>query len=279
MSDNWIVNNLNNALNLWNEKLSEIWSLVAESPETFKGGSIWQVVTEINGALQAVGYSLLILFMAMSIFKSAAGFQEFKRPEQALRHFIRFVATKTAITYGMDIMVTIFTICGGVVSSIASRMGAMTSQLAMPDEMVTAIESVNFLASIPLWIVSLFGSLFITALSFIMILTVYSRFFRLYMYTALAPIPLSAFGGEVTSGTGKAFIKSYIGVCMEGAIVVLSCLIYSAFVSSPTPGLASEGDSAVTIVLSYLIEVVFNLLVLVGLIKGSDRIVKEMMSL
>ena len=28
MSDNWIVQNLINALNTWNEKLSEIWSLL-----------------------------------------------------------------------------------------------------------------------------------------------------------------------------------------------------------------------------------------------------------
>lgn len=279
MSDNWIVENLTNTFNTWNSKLAEIWVLVGQSPEQFKGGTIWSVVESINGGLKAIGYGLLVLFFAMGVFKSAGSFQELRRPEQGLKFFIRFVAAKCAITYGMDIMLTIFNICGGIVTEIAGRMGGMTASVTIPDEMVTAIEGVDFLASIPLWLVTLLGSLFITALSFVMILTVYSRFFRLFMYTALAPIPLAAFGGEVTSGTGKAFIKSYAGVCMEGAVIVLACLIYSAFVGSGSPGIADAGSSAVTIVWSYLLEVIFNMLILVGLIKGADRIVHEMLAL
>lgn len=279
MSDSWIVQNLNNAFAAWNGKLTEIWQLVSETPQAFKGGDIWNLVVNINGALQAIGYGLLILFFAMAVFKSAASFQDFKRPEYSLRLFIRFVAAKTAITYGLEIMTTIFTICGGIVTQIASGIGNMTAAVTLPAEMVTTIESVGFLASIPLWLVTLLGSLIITVLSFIMILTVYSRFFRLYMYTALAPIPLSSFGGEVTAGTGKAFIKSYIGVCMEGAVIVLACVIYSAFVGSGAPGIVDPNADAVAQVWGYLCEVIFDMLVLVGLVKGADHIVKEMMAL
>ena len=57
MSDNWIVQNLNSALNTWNEKLAEIWTLLTQSPESFKGGDIWSVITGINGALTAIGSS------------------------------------------------------------------------------------------------------------------------------------------------------------------------------------------------------------------------------
>lgn len=103
----------------------------------------------------------------------------------------------------------------------------------------------------------------------------YGRFFRLYMYTALAPLPLAAFAGESTQSVGISFLKSYVGVCLEGAVIVLACVIYSAFVSTPT---VTSGE-ATTIVWSYLAETVFNMLVLVGLIKGSDRIIHEMMGL
>lgn len=179
----------------------------------------------------------------------------------------------------MKLMGAIFSICGGIVAQIAGRMGGMTAAVSIPDEMVTAIEGVDFLGSIPLWLVTLLGSLFVTALSFVMILTVYSRFFRLFMYTALAPVPLASFGGEVTSGTGKAFIKSYAGVCMEGAVIVLACLLYSAFVGSGSPGIAGPDAPVVTIVWGYLVEVIFSMLILVGLIKGADRIVQEMLAL
>ncbi len=276
MNDNWIVDNLNNALETWNGKLTEIWSLVSQSPETFKGGAIWGTIVNIHQALQAVGYGLLILFFAMGVFKSAASFREFRRPEQALRLFIRFLMTKVAISSGMEIMSTIFTICGGVVSTIANNMGALSATAAtLPTEIVDAVEAVTFLESIPLWLVSFLGSLFITVLSFIMILTVYGRFFKLYLFTALAPIPLATFGGERTSQSGKTFIKSYIGVCMEGAVIVLACLIYSAYLSSGTTGLPNTGTTAVTMVWAYLGETVFNMLILVGLVKGADHVVKE----
>lgn len=280
MDENWIIENLEGAFSTWNEKLTEIWSLVSETPQHFKGGSMWLLAQNINGALQAIGYGLIILFFAISIFRSTANFRDFRRPEQALRFFIRFVATKAAVTYGMDIMTTIFTICGGIVSSVAGNIGEITgASAALPETIKTAIGEVRFLASIPLWIVTILGSVFVTVLSFIMILTVYSRFFKLYMYTALAPVPLSTFAGDATSSTGKAFIKSYIGVCLEGAIIVLACLIFSAYVSNGSPIIVDENSSAVVMVWGYLAETIFNMLVLVALIKGSDRIVKEMFAL
>ena len=279
MDNNWIINNLKLSFSIWNDKMIEIWMLVSTTPEDFKGGSIWNVVVNINGTLQAVGYGLLVVFFAMSIFKSASNFRDFKRPEQGLAFLIRFVATKTAITYGMDIMTAIFKICGGIVASIAASLGGMASAVALPSEIETAINDLGFLASIPLWLVTLLGCLFITVMSFLMILTVYGRFFKLYMYTALAPIPLSCFAGNVTAQMGKAFIKSYIGVCLEGAIIVLACILYSAFLSGGIMGLGNGATDTVSMVWAYLTEVIFSMLILVGLVKGADRIVKEMLAL
>lgn len=154
MSDNWIVQNLENALETWNEKLAEIWQLITTSPQNFKGGNI---------------------------------------------------------------------------------------------------------------------------LSFIMIMTVYGRFFKLYMYAALAPIPLSTFAGEPSQNVGKSFIKSYCAVLLEGAVIVLACIIFSVFASSPPT--VDTNAAAVTQVWAYIGELIFNMLVLVGSVKMSDRIIREMMGL
>ena len=118
----------------------------------------------------------------------------------------------------------------------------------------------------------------ITVLSFVMILTVYGRMFKLYMYTAIAPIPISTFAGESTQSVGKSFIRSYTRVCLEGAIIALACIIFSVFAASP-PAIGNPDLSAVTIVWNYVGELVFNLLILVGAVKASDRIVKEIMGL
>lgn len=279
MNDNWLIESLKWTFEFWNNKQTEIWQLVSTTPEEFKGGDIWRLALTLNDGLKAIGYGLLVLFFALSICKSTINFRDLRRPEQGLRFFIRFVLAKTAVTYGIDLMTAIFNICTGIVSVIAEKMGTAAADMALPEELETAVNEVGFLASIPLWLVTILGCLVIIVLSFVMILTVYSRFFKLYMYTAFAPIPLSSFAGEATSFMGKAFIKSYMGVCMEGAVIVLACLIFSVFTSSGNFGLVDAESSAVVQVLAYLAETIFNMLVLVGLIKGSDRIVKEMFAL
>ena len=278
MSDNWVVQNLQNALDTWNEKLAEIWTLITISPENFKGGTIWSVVLNIHGAIQAIGLALLVLFFVVGVMKTCGSFAEVKRPEIALKIFIRFALAKGVVTYGLDLMLALFSIVQGVVSTIMNSAGlGAIQETILPGEIVTAIEECTFFESIPLWAVTLIGSLFITVLSFVMILTVYGRFFKLYLYTAIAPVPLSTFAGEPTQSVGIAFIKSYAAVCLEGAIIVLGCIIFSLFAA--TPPVVQSGAAAVTMVWSYVGELVFNMLVLVGAIKMADRVVREMMGL
>lgn len=237
------------------------------------------MIVDINSAVQGIGYGLLVLFFAMGVFQSAASFREIQRPEYALRHFIRFAAAKVAVGYGMEIMTAIFSICGGIVQTVMGGMGGAVTQTAtLPSEIVDAIESVGFLQSIPLWLVSFLGSILVTILSFVLILTVYGRFFRLYIYTALSPLPMASFAGEGTSSMGKAFIKSYVGVCMEGAVIILACLIYSAFLSTSAPAVDATLP-AVTMAWQYIGQLVFNMLVLTALVKGAERIVREMFGL
>lgn len=278
MSDNWVVQNLENALTTWNEKLSEIWTLITTSPQNFKGGSIWGVIVNINGAVQAIGLALLVLFFVIGMVRTCGSFTEIKKPEHALKLFIRFALAKGAITYGMELMLALFNIVQGTITTIINAAGfGNPQQTTLPAEMVTTIEKCGFFDSIPLWAVTLIGGLFVTVLSFIMIMTVYGRFFKLYMYTALAPIPLSTFAGEPSQNVGKSFIKSYCAVLLEGAVIVLSCIIFSVFASSPP--VVDTSAAAVTQVWSYVAELIFNMLVLVGAVKMSDRIIREMMGL
>ena len=278
MSDNWIVQNLQNALNTWNSKFAEIWSLLTTSPQSFQGGGIWRVILNINNTLQGMGLALLVLFFVYGIARTCTSFQEIKKPEHALRYFIRFALAKGLITYGMDLMLSLLEIAQGVITTIMSSSGLdQSTNFALPEDIIEAIDKVSFFDSIPLWAISLLGTLFITVLSFVMILTVYGRFFKLYMYTALAPIPLATFAGEQTQNVGRTFLKSYCAVLLEGAVIVLSCIIFSLFATAPVtydPDLA-----AATQVWTYVGGLIFNMLILVGCVKMSDRIIREMMGL
>jgi hypothetical protein len=278
VSDNWVVQNLQNSLSTWNEKLAEVWQLLTQSPENFKGGKIWDVILNINGAVQAIGLALLVLFFLAGMVRTSASLTEVKKPEHVLKLFIRFAIAKGVVTYGLELMLALFTIIQGVISTIMKSSGiGNVNKTVLPQKMIDAIEDCGFFESIPLWAVTLIGSLFIIVLSFIIILTVYGRFFKLYMYTAIAPIPLSTFAGQPTEQIGKSFLKSYAAVCLEGAIIVLACIIFSMFASSPPVVDADAAPAAM--VWKYIGELVFNMLVLVGAVKMSDRIVKEMMGL
>lgn len=278
MSDNWVVQNLQNSLDTWNEKLSEVWKLLTESPQQFKGGGIWDIILNIHGALMAIGLALLVLFFVVGVVKTCGSFAELRKVEHAVKIFIRFAIAKGVVTYGLELMMALFEIVQGVISTImkASGLGA-NNDLLLPKEMITAIEDCGFFESIPLWAVTLIGSLVITILSFIIIMSVYARFFKLYMYTAIAPVPLSTFAGEPTQQIGKSFLKSYAAVCLEGAIILLACIIFSVFAES-SPVVDADAAPA-TMVWSYVGELIFNMLILVGAVKLADRIVREMMGL
>ena len=275
MSENWVIQNLQNALTTWDEKLSEIWTLLTQSPQSFRGGALWSIAVNIHGALQAIAYALLVLFFVVGVMKTCGSFADLKRPEAALKLFVRFAIAKGLITGGMELMLALLTIVQGIISSVMNATGSSApSPTVLPEEIILAVESAGFLESIPLWAVTLIGGIFIWVLAFTMILTVYGRFFKLYMYTAIAPIPLSTFAGEPTQSVGISFLKSYAAVCLEGAIIVLACVIFSVFASSaPT---VNPDVAAVTMVWTYIGELGFNMLILTGTVKLSDRVVHEM---
>ena len=272
----WIIQNLENALNTWNNKLAEIWFLITQSPENFKGGGIWSVIVNIHDAVKAIGLGLLVLFFVVGVVKTCGSFVEVKKPEVALKLFIRFVIAKTLVTHGLELMMALFSIVQGMMARIMAASGiGGTNTTVLPDSVKTAINNTGFFESIPLWAVTLIGGLFITILSFVMIFTVYGRFFKLYIYTAIAPVPMSTFAGEPTQSVGKTFIKSYCAVCLEGAVIVLACIIFSLFASSPPA--VDPSAAAVTQVWSYVGELCFNMLVLVGTVKMSSMVIREMM--
>ena len=275
---NWIIENFENTINIWNEKMAEIFALLTQSPESFKNGVIWNVIVNIHDTVLAIGLGLLVLFFVVGVMKSTGNIAELQRPEVAIKVFIRFIVAKTVVTYGLQLMMALLSIVQGLISRIMTRSGFSGSNTTvLPESIKEAINNTGFFESIPLWAVTLLGGLFITVLSFIMIMSVYGRFFKLYMFTAIAPIPLASFAGEPTQSIGVSFLKSYTAVCLEGAIIVLACIIFSLFASSPP--VVNPDSSAITQVWKYCGELIFNMLVLVGSVKMADRLVREMMGL
>lgn len=220
-----VLDNLENSIRTWAEKLAEIWNLLTQDPQTFRSGTIWSIIQRIHGSLKAVGLALIVLFFLYGVVKQTTSLREVKRPEMALCLFLRFAIARVLVVYGMDFMTSIFSICQGIITRIINTVGVGSPPDAtIPQEIVNAVGEAGFLESIPLWAVTLLGGVFITILSFVMILTVYGRFFKLYMYAAISPIPLAAAASESTQNISVTFMKSYAGVCMRSSSGTVSAI-------------------------------------------------------
>ena len=257
--------------------MGEVWNLLTVSPQGFKGGTIWGVIQTIHGTLQATGLALLVLFFAAGAVKTCGTYVEFKRPEQALKIFVRFAIAKGLVTYGMELMLALLEIAQGMLAIVMTASGSVMTDNALPESIQAAIEECSLLPSLGILAVALIGMLVITVLSFMLVITVYGRIFRIYLYTAISPIPLSAFAGEPTQPIGVSFLKSYASVCLEGVVIALCCVIYTAYAVS-RPDVSADASAAMQ-VLTYIGELTFNMLVLVGLIRGASQVTREMMGL
>ena len=261
------------------DMLDKMWAILTTSPENFKGGTIWGIITTINGVLGSIGTALLVLFFTIGVVKTCGSFAELKKPETAVKVFIRFAIAKALIDNGLDLLVDFVTIVQGVISDITASSSIGTAlEFSIPSEVQSTFEGIGILdGAIPVWAVCFIAHLAFIVISIGLLLTVYGRFFRIYMYTAIAPIPLSTLAGQPTENIAKSFLKSYAGVCMQGVVIVLACIIFTAYAGS-MPEIDTSAEP-LAMVWTYVSEVVFNLLILLGLVKGSDRIIHDMMGL
>lgn len=276
MSDNWIVQNIEKALATWDNALAEIQSILTISPQGFRGGTIWNAIVSVNGALKAVGYALLVLFFLIGVMKTCGSIAEVKRPEHALKLFLRFILAKGVIDNGLEIMEVLIEVVQGILQTILGS-HVISGATTIAPEMVTAVENCDFLNSIPLWIVAILGRLGVVVITFVLILTVYGRFFKIFTYIAIAPIPLSTFAGEPTQNVGRSFLKSFAGACLQGAIIVVACVIFSLYATSQPS--VDAGASALSMAWSYMEGLILNMLILTATVKASDHVVREMMGL
>ena len=261
------------------DMLDKMWAILTTSPQSFKGGGIWNIITTINGVLGAIGTALLVLFFTIGVIKTCGSFAELKKPETAVKVFIRFAISKALIDNCLTLLVDFVTIVQGVIKDITGASSIGTAlEFTVPSDVASSLDSLGILdGAIPVWSVCFIAHIAFIVIGLVLLLTVYGRFFRIYMYAAIAPIPLATMAGQPTENIAKSFLKSFAGVCLQGVVIVLACIIFTAYAASmPQMNTSYEPLKMVWL---YVTEVVFNMLVLVGLVKGSDRIIHDMMGL
>lgn len=271
---------LDHAVYMFNKFMGQTWDMLTTGLEDFMGGGIWKVMSAINSGLMAGGLALLVVFTFMGIIKSTVSLAELKRPEAAVRVFVRFIIAKALITYGSTFMLYVFDIVQAAIFTINSYAGGYT-KASIPKKIAEAMDEPSAIfdpiISILMGAAGLVSWLVIVVVAIVILISVYGRFFRLYMYTAISPLMLSTLGGEPTQSVGIGFLKNYIAVCLEGVVITIACIIYMSI--SKTPNVSEyEGDwGALLMVLEYTCTFVLYAFILLFAVKGADRIAKEMM--
>lgn len=236
------------------------------------GGSIWTLVSGILNTLKATGVALLVIFFFYGIIKSSISFRDMLRqPTQIIGLFIRIILAKFLIDYGAELLLKILAIVQELIASIHTQ--TLTNALVVPPELAGLISSASFWEGLGAWCASFLGTLIVYLLSIIIMVIVYGRFFKIYLLAAISPLPLSGLSSEATEYIGLNFLKSYTGECLRGVLILVACRIFSAFaISSPALDPTATAGAAAWL---YMAQIVMNLLILVILVKTSDRMVKE----
>jgi hypothetical protein len=272
------VNFLQDALTFWNEKYAEVVSMLTTTPTGFQDGTLWSVVRNVYNAISAIGLALVVLCWVVGVVKSVGTLTELKRPEVSVKVIVRLIIVQYVVTHALSIMMQFIKLANDIIKAVSDATGTSTTMnLTVPQEIIHATSSLGWINAIGPWCLSLVCMLLIIAMSFIILLTVYGRFFKIFIYTAAAPISLAGFAGEPTSGMGKSFVRAYLSVLMEGVVIVLACAVYTAFAKSVPTVDADAGAS--TMILKYTAQLAFQMLILVATVRGCDHMARELTGL
>lgn len=249
----------------------------------------------LNQGLQAFSYALLVVLTLWNVVKTSSSYVELKRPEVLIKLLIRFILTKYVIQVAWSLVNGIFSITGALMEAIFRISGIpvdnIWASMTAPDFGEDGIMGIlsdwaSFLnpwSKMPGMVLAIIGYIIAMVLSVTLILTVFGRFFKIYMFAALAPIPLSTFGSESSQEIGRNFLKSFCAVSLEGLIIGLALIVFTAYSQNPIITFDGLGifDWVGTMAeeITYMFTLLFNMLLLLGIIKGADQIVHRMFGL
>lgn len=273
----WFLDLLNWSVEFWNQMMTTGAGILSQSPEDVSPG-VWHVMTGINTSMRGVGYGLLVLFFLISLFKQTTNIKEFTL-QGVFGYILRFLGGKIAIDYCMTIMSGIISIALDIIGVVDSSGSGITLN-SVPQNIVDMANGMNAFdigGQLPLWLLSLIGVLVTCICGILFLICVYGRFFRVYIHIALAPIGLSALGGEATASTGKHFLMSFISVCLEAAVIMLAIVISKGIIADG--GFSLEiisGTGVATHLANYILTNIFAMVLLCTLTFGVNRLTKEM---
>lgn len=269
------VDLLNSALETWNEYYAKVIDLLTTSPDELYPG-VWSSMSVINDYLCSIGVVLVLIFFYIGLTKNTLHFEDLRHPEKYFGVFVRLIIAQGLVVYGFNLLFKIMQMFQGCIQQINNLFSIDSSSgkvAELPSSLVDQLLQLNSLESVGILIVASLGAVAIWISSVVILLLVYVRFFKIYIFAAISPLPLATISGESTARTARSFLLNFIAICLQGIVITIALIIFSSIVN--TGFTIDNSKSAVSNVFSYIGLTLLQLFLLVATIRGSDMLTKE----
>lgn len=260
----------------WNQQIDLVFSLLGQSPVSFKGGEPWSIIINLQPLFVAIGSSLIVLFFVIGFCAESIDIREEMRFGTIVKMLMRIGIAQWLVVHNIKILKAFFTSIGNLVNLLGDHTG---TQLVINSTQAEVIRNLGFWEGLLFLILAIILSVAIIVFGFMLVYTVYFRFLKILIIVPLAPLAYATLAGNRNiSHTALTYSKYFLSVLLEAVTMALAIIICNAFINAGLP--AFTGDYADwTKTLIYLCEMTFTVALTVGAVKGAQNLTSRALAL
>lgn len=271
-----ILNLLYSVLYFWNKQVELVYEILCESPDAFKGGVPWGIVTAVEPIFVAVGSSLVVLFFVIGFCSESIDIKEEMRFENVLRSLMRIGLAIWFVRSNLSISKAIIKTAGNLLASLG---GTTHLQLRISQDAETAIDSLSIGESLIFFVIAIVIAVIIIGCTFFMLYTVYFRFMRLLVIIPFGSLAYATIAGNrMVSHTAVTYFKYFMSVVLEAVTMMLALMVCNAVLSAGLPSFVMPAPDWIQ-TLFYFLELAFAMLLTVGAMKEAQIQTSKMLGL
>lgn len=310
---NWILATLQASIAFFDAWMSQLYDVLMLDPISYQNGTIWTTVSKIYDALMGPAVSILIIGFYIALTYDSGEFIKTRYFGSVGWTFILLYITASLLQGGKYILLLIFWCFKEILQTVTGPNGTNFLDLSwveLPKQVKLATSGLGATKATLFFIVVLIFALVIMVCSFTIIMVVYGRLFNIYLHIAVAPLALACGAAGPLRSTFVSYLKSFVGVCLQGVVIVIVCMVFSAFANNFDFNTVQTSDQQIVelkedmteeefqewweqwgmdnkeleakkaeVLWTYLSQMLFLYLIMAGMIKGADNFIHQKLNL
>ncbi len=310
---NWILATLQASIAFFDAWMSQLYDVLMLDPISYQNGTIWATVSKIYDALMGPAVSILIIGFYIALIHDSGEFIKTRHFGSVGWTFILLYITASLLLGGKYILLLIFWCFKEILQTVTGPNGTNFLDLSwveLPKQVKLATSGLGATKATLFFIVVLIFALVIMVCSFTIIMVVYGRLFNIYLHLAVAPLALACGAAGPFRSTFVSYLKSFVGVCLQGVVIVIVCMVFSAFANNFDFNTVQTSDQQIVelkedmteeefqawweqwgmnnkeleakkaeVLWTYLSQMLFLYLIMAGMIKGADNFIHQKLNL